>query len=261
MFEKKILVLRTNLLQHANPKTAAWWEDYVKDSAPFMGVKMQTVRTLVRQWYEEQVQGQIELQDQVNLALALFEGEFTEEKLAGTLFLQEVLLPNGALECPRDADRFAALFDSGWIHDWNTCDWFCVKVLGPLIQENGMACADRISQWRTAANLWRARASLVAFVKVAGESAYYPDIADTCRVLIQRQERFAKTAVGWALREISRTDERFVRDVIDENIPYFTSESLKNATKYLGKGTQQHYRDALKSASGGSEGPTSSRKN
>jgi hypothetical protein len=36
--------------------------------------------------------------------------------------------------------------------------------------------------------------------------------------------------------------------VIEGNIRHFSSESLKNATKYLPKDRQMHYRDLLKNA-------------
>lgn len=214
----------------------------MKESAPFMGVKMPVIRTVLHQWYKENVEGILEFSEQLELALSLFDGEYTEEKLAGTLFLQEILLPSGVIKCRRDIDRFAALFASGRIYDWNTCDWFCVKVLGPLIRENGLDCANRISRWRSAKNLWQARACLVPFVKVADNSVYYPDIEVSCRVLIRREERFAKTAVGWILRDISKYDVAFVRRVIEGNIKYFSFESLNNATKYFEKRDQGHYR-------------------
>ena len=38
-------------------------------------------------------------------------------------------MPLGAIEWQMDVPRFAALFAEGWIYDWNTCDWFCIKVL------------------------------------------------------------------------------------------------------------------------------------
>ena len=83
---------------------------------------------------------------------------------------------------------------------------------------------------------------MVPFVKVAGNNAYYPSIERTCRVLIRREERFAKTAVGWILRDISKHDQAFVQRVIEENIEHFSSESLNNATKYFQKDDQNHYR-------------------
>ena len=248
MFEAERLALRARLQQQANAKTKTWWENYVKDSAPFLGVKMPTIRSIVHDWYGEQVEGKLDLAQQFDLALALFAGEYTEEKLAATLLLQEILLPQRAVNCASDIDRFAALFQDGWIYDWNTCDWFCVKVLGPLIEENGWECAAPIAAWRDAENLWQARASLVAFVKVAGDSAYYPAIAASCQALIRRPERFAKTAVGWILREISRHDEPFVRQALEENIQHFSPESLKNATKYFDTDARAHYRQLLAKA-------------
>jgi 3-methyladenine DNA glycosylase AlkD len=241
-------ILQQSLAAHANPKSKAWWERYVKGSAPFLGVKMAAIRSIVHQWHEDHVGGDLDLNRQLDLALALFEGEYTEEKLAGTLFLQEILLPADAIQCARDLDRFAELFSEGRIHDWNVCDWFCVKVLGPLIEQEGFPCAERIAIWRDAANLWQARASLVAFVPVADVVDCYPLIERSCQVVIQRPERFAKTAVGWILREISKHDTHFVRRVLDEQIQHFTSESLKNAVKYLSAKERKAYRRMLKEA-------------
>jgi 3-methyladenine DNA glycosylase AlkD len=248
VFEKQIAILQDNLQKHSDAKAKAWWENYVKESAPYLGVKMSLVRSELQQWHHEHIEGRLALPEQQELALALFEGTYTEEKLAGTLYLQEILLPIDALDCGRDINRFAALFDEGLIYDWNVCDWFCIKVLGPLIKEYKSPCANRIASWRSAANLWRARASLVAFVPVAGDSAYYPAVERSCAVLIVRPERFAKTAVGWILREISKYDETFVRRVLDDTIQNFSAESLKNATKYFEKEDQAHYRQMLKKA-------------
>jgi len=248
MFNEQTALLHKTLQAHANPETKVWWENYVKESAPFIGVKMPLIRSLVHQWHREHITGRLDLPEQVDLALALFAGAYTEEKLAGTLFLQEILLPAGAVNYERDIDRLATLFDSGRIYDWNTCDWFCVKVLGPLIQANGLACAKRIAEWRSAENLWRARAALVAFVKVASERMYYPAIEVSCATLIRRPERFARTAVGWILRDISRYDEAFVRTVLEQNIQHFCAESLKNATKYFPKECQKRYSDMRRHA-------------
>lgn len=242
MFREQKLKLRESLERHADDKTKAWWENYVKGSAPFMGVKMSAIRTVLHRWYKAEVEGSLEYPAQLELALSLFDEQYTEEKLAGTLFLQEILLAANIIKYKRDVARFADLFTDGRIYDWNVCDWFCVKVLGPLISENGLNCANRISEWRNAENLWQARACLVPFVKVADNSVYYPNIGLSCRVLIRREERFAKTAVGWILRDVSKHDKAFVRRVIEENIEYFSSESLRNATKYFEKDDQNHYR-------------------
>jgi 3-methyladenine DNA glycosylase AlkD len=51
-------------------------------------------------------------------------------------------------------------------------------------------------------------------------------------VLIRRDERFAKTAVGWILRDLSKYDPETVAAFVRENLPYFSTESIRNALKY-----------------------------
>jgi 3-methyladenine DNA glycosylase AlkD len=243
-----IAPLLSMLEAKANPKAKAWWEGYVKHSAPFLGVGMPIIRKLVHQWHRELVSGELDAARQVDLALALCHGKHTEEKLAATLFLQEILMPSGALKWEREIERFAALFVTGAISDWNVCDWFCVKVLATLIQLEGEPCARRISEWHQAAVLWQARASLVPFTKVADDARYYSLIEASCATLIRRHERFAKTAVGWILRDISKYDSRFVERVIRDNLAHFSRESLRNATKYFDGDERKRYLKALRNA-------------
>ena len=96
--------------------------------------------------------------------------------------------------------------------------------------------------------MWQARASLVAFVPVAENTDYYPLIERSCQVVTRREERFAKTAVGWILRDVSKHDRAFVERVINENIGHLSRESLKNATKYLSKEEKAAYLLLLKDA-------------
>ena len=249
MYKSHIATFQKLLHKNADPKVKEWWEGYVKQSAPFRGVKMPVIRSVLHQWHKEFVENNLTVERQMELALALFYEKYTEDKLAGILFLQEILLPAGAIRYEKDIDRFAALFIAGGIYDWNVCDWLCMKVLGPLIQKEGQQCAGRISKWRSAENLWQARASLVAFVKVAEDRSYYPLVQRSCETLIKREERFAKTAAGWILHDISKYDKSFVKKLIKKDIEKFSVESLRNATKYFSMGEQKIYLQMLKDAS------------
>jgi 3-methyladenine DNA glycosylase AlkD len=121
-------------------------------------------------------------------------------------------------------------------------------VLGSLISKEGQACAARISDWRGAENLWQARASLVAFVPVNSEADYFPLIEKGCRTLIRRDERFAKTAVGWILRDVSKHDASFVKRIITATISDFSTESLKNATRYFSEQEKNEFRQLLRNS-------------
>ncbi len=87
MHAKLIQQLHSRLCRHASETRKHWWENYVKGSAPFLGVKMGDIRTVVSKWHQQQVAHQLPPDQQLELALALFEGEFTEHKLAGILLI------------------------------------------------------------------------------------------------------------------------------------------------------------------------------
>ncbi len=125
-----IQALATRLDALATEASRAFWERYLKGTVPFRGVPMAAIRKAVHGWWRDDGPSARAPPAQKGLALRLFEGAFCEDKLAGTLVLQEVLLGELTL---RDVDTLASLFDRGLIADWNTCDWFCVKVLGKLV--------------------------------------------------------------------------------------------------------------------------------
>ncbi len=231
--------LQVRLNAHATAATREWWTRYLRGAASFRGVKMGDVRMAVHAWFEEeQLSEHLSVGRQKDLALMLFEEDYAEDKLAGILFLQEILLRAGELDCRSDLPRFARLFDQGYIHDWNVCDWFCVKVLGPLAEREGEACARAILGWRGANSVWQRRASVVAFVNLAKKGdrnfpGFTEMVLDNCSHLLESQERFAQTGVGWVLRELSRSDQDRVVGFVEANLEHVSREGLKNATKYL----------------------------
>lgn len=86
------------------------------------------------------------------------------------------------------------------VADWNTCDWLCVRVLGPLIERHGEVAARTIAGWRDAAGLWRRRAAVVAFVDLVGrDEEPFPGcrqlVLDTCA---SKPTRSAWRRPAWA---------------------------------------------------------------
>lgn len=234
-----VLHLQTSLQQVASPETKAWWEKYLKQVIPFRGLSLPKTREQFLQWYKYYQVHTFSLETQLEMALTLFRAPFTEDKLAGILFLQYYLYMH--MDWRYLLKKYETIYAEAFIFDWNTCDWFCLKVLTPMIIQEGEACAQGIIRWKEAPYLWQARSSIVPFVKVADQAHYYPLIETASTALIQREERFAKTAVGWILREISKHDPTFVKAFIDTHIAYFSKESLRNALKYFDSRVRKTY--------------------
>ncbi len=205
----------------------------------FRGVGMQINRKLLVSFIKDNQLDKWPLEEQLSLAIAFFEEEMAEDKLTGVLYLENYLM--NKIHWSDQLARFQEIFDKRWIFDWNVCDWFCVKVLGPIIRENGYQAAEVLANWSEADYLWQARCSIVPFVKVADKPEFYPLLIQACIKLIQREERFSKTAVGWVLHDVSKTDPGFVISFVEQYLVYFSNESLKNALKYFNKPRQQFY--------------------
>jgi len=218
----------------------------MKGVIPFRGVGIPRNRELLAEWRKTNGIDTWSLEDQLELALAFFKEPIAEDKLTGILFLQNFLY--NKLPWEMLLEKYEEIYKRELIFDWNICDWFCVRVLGPTIKDNGKQCAKVIANWKDADYLWQARSSVVPFVNLASESNYYPYINDSCAVLIDREERFSKTAVGWVLRDISKHDEQFVISFVDNHLKSFSTESLGNALKYFEKSKKNEYLQELKKA-------------
>lgn len=218
----------------------------MKGVIPFRGVGIPRNRELLAEWRKNNGIDRWSSEDQLELALAFFREPISEDKLAGVLFIQNFLY--NKLPWKVMLNRYEEIYEKELIFDWNICDWFCVRVLGATIKENGGQCAKAIISWKDAEYLWQARSSVVPFVNLASEQNYYPYIKEACTALINREERFSKTAVGWVLRDISKHDEQFVISFVDNHLKFFSKESLGNALKYFEKGRKNEYLQELKKA-------------
>jgi 3-methyladenine DNA glycosylase AlkD len=243
---KKIENLYARLDKISNKKTKVWWEKYLRNTIEFRGVNLVNIREELHKWYKSEKIETHSDDEQLDLALQFFRGKYAEDKLAGVLFLQDYLYKKTDWKIL--IPKFEKLFTDNLIYDWNVCDWFCVRVLGPMIKENGINCARAISKWRRSKNVWQARASLIAFVGLTKEVKYRKIILDSCENLIKREERFAKTAVGWILRVLSKTDKACVVNFLQNNFYYFNLESLGNAIKYFSAAYKKIYFGRLRAA-------------
>lgn len=73
-------------------------------------------------------------------------------------------------------------------------------------------------------------------------------LLNSCSVLIKRDERFAKTGVGWIVRELSRHDKEAVREFVESHRKSFSPESIKNALKYVADSERKKYLPGLQPA-------------
>ena len=237
--------LRVALEAQATERSRRFWTGYVRGSPPFLGVPMRGVRAVVADWWRNERLDAVPRAQQLEAALALFEGEHAEERLAGILVLAEHLGPSLVVD---DLPAFARLFEKRLLSDWNLTDWFCVKVLAPMIRQDPKppTVARAVAAWRESEPLWQRRAACVAFVPLAPEGGArigaLPDLVEVaCEALVADPERFAQTGVGWALRELARAEPERVRAFAERHLERLSMEAVRS----LGKGLPEDVAERL----------------
>ena len=112
--EQFVHSLQHRLQDKASSKTKAWWENYLKGASTFRGVPLPAVRSEVHTWWrKEELARQCSAEQQRKLALSLLRKPHREDKLAGMLLIQEILLSRGQIAWRRDLPSFARLFTRG----------------------------------------------------------------------------------------------------------------------------------------------------
>lgn len=243
MLHDNIAALQKSLNDYADPKTQKFWTSYMKGAASFRGVSMKDIRRCVHAWWLGRELSKQNIRMQKKMACMLFEEVHTEDRLAGIIVLSEIIFPSLT---SADISSFAQLFQRGYIADWNVCDWFCIKVLGNLIRENkeNTRIVDIISSWRYERSLWQRRATCVSFVQLAQYGEHIlpglPDIIlRNAEFLVKDTERFAQTAVGWVLRELSCYDRTLTVQFAERNITYLSREAIHSLAEKMPKKEKQ----------------------
>jgi 3-methyladenine DNA glycosylase AlkD len=115
---------------------------------------------------------------------------------------------------------------------WDTVDWLATRIVGVRFRQNPELISSTHSRWIKSGNIWLQRVSVLFQLK-------YKDKTDmkllfsTIQELSESDEFFIQKAIGWALREYSKTDPAVVQKFIDENelAPLSRREALKVISK------------------------------
>ena len=230
MLSTQIGDLSTRLGAAADEAKQVWWTNYVK-GARFLGVPMAETRAIALDWYRGG-----ETSDPVGLCLELGRHPISEVKLAGIAIMEHDLVPSGVMSVS-DLDRVRLSLSAGGYDDWNTCDWLCVKVIGPLVGAGARTDHDGILAWSSSDVLWEKRASLVGFVNLLAReepsAGFDGAFLTAARMVVGDERRFAQTAVGWTLRELSHREPDLVHRFVTDHRSLMSSEAEANSTKFL----------------------------
>lgn len=117
---------------------------------------------------------------------------------------------------------------------WDFVDEIAAHLVGNVLSANRKEVRPIIEQWIDDDDMWIRRTALIAHLKHKHETDARQLFAH-CLRRAHEKEFFIRKAIGWALREYSKSDPRAVGAFIKRNEKRLSNLSIAEASKHLAR--------------------------
>jgi 3-methyladenine DNA glycosylase AlkD len=135
-------------------------------------------------------------------------------------------------------ERDIKLFGRG-LGSWGSVDMFACYLAGPAWRERQVA-DDLIHGWAESSDRWLRRAALVSTVplnsKARGGSGDARRTLEVCTSLVADRDDMVVKAMSWALRELSKRDQKAVVRFLDEHEDSLAARVVREVRNKLSTG-------------------------
>lgn len=205
-----------------NEEQAIPMKKYMKDHFPFLGIKAPVRRELINRFLREN--DMLKKPFQPDFVLALWEKDEREYQYAALDYIEKSLKKLQKEHLPL---METLITTKSW---WDTVDMLAPKPVGKIAKDYPEVISETIEGWAYGDQLWFQRSAILFQLKYKKET----DKALLYRYIKQNadsKEFFIQKAIGWALREYSKTNPESVKRFIEENeLPKL---SIREGSKYL----------------------------
>lgn len=208
--------------QNRDEEKALPMENYMKNHFSFLGIKTPERNILMKQFYQET--GILKESFQSDFVIALWEKDEREYQYAAVDYIGKSLkkLDKQHLSLMEQLIR-----TKSW---WDTVDLLASKPVGTIASDHPKVIAETIEGWAYGDHLWLRRTALLFQLKYKEQT----DEDLLYRYILQNKESkefIIQKAIGWALREYSKTNPASVKVFIEStSLP---SLSVREGSKYI----------------------------
>lgn len=208
--------------QNRNEENAGPMEKYMKGHFPFLGIKKPLRAQLEKQFFKET--GILKEDFQQDFVWTLWQKEEREYQYTALVYLEKSLKKLGKADLPF---MEKLIMTKSW---WDTVDGIAPKPVGEIAARFPEVIAETIDGWAVNDYMWLRRAAILFQLKYKqGTDAellyrYIRENADS-------KEFFIQKAIGWALREYSKTNPSLVKAFIAG--AHLAPLSVREGSKYL----------------------------
>jgi len=223
---KEIEDLRNLFQTHSDSRKAVQMENYMKNNFPFFGLQAPLRRTIQTNWLRSQ-KG-LKLEQKWELIFELWKQNEREFQLTAVDWLMTWNKNDWELDDHRKLEQL--ITTKSW---WDTVDLLasnCVSVYICLFFENNKNTF--ISNWKNSNNVWLQRTCLLFQLKYKS-NVDIQLLNELIAAFHQNKDFFIQKAIGWSLRELSKTFPNQTNEIIAK----YSLEGLakREALKWISK--------------------------
>lgn len=196
---------------------------YMKNHFPFYGIKKPNRAQLQKECFRKyKLRSEEELR---NIIESLWDYEQREMQYAA----MDLAIAHHKLWSPQALGFFEALIrKKSW---WDSVDAIAANLVGKIILRHP-ALQSTMDSWIKSDNMWIRRSALIHQLRFKAKTDH-ERLFSYCTVTMHESDFFIRKAIGWALREHSKTEPELIKSFITRHASSLSALSKKEASKYL----------------------------
>jgi len=224
--DRYISSLTKTFAEHSNSENAVSMQKYMKNKFKFFGIKSTLRRELSKDFLKKE-----DLPDFENIGVIVRElWSLPQRELQ--YFAMELLFKYSKVLQEDDYKLFEfMIINKSW---WDTVDFIAAKIVGSHFLMYPTLRGAISKKWINADDIWLNRTGILFQLKYKGktnEEMLYSYILQHSN----SSEFFIRKAIGWSLREYSKTDSESVTKFVQINENQLSSLSIREALKHIKK--------------------------
>lgn len=216
--------LLKKIVAHANPERAAQQQAYMKSSMPYWGIPKPVLAELTKPIFKKYAP---ENNEEYRYVVSyLFTTATHREQWYVAIDYARMFKK---YICKNNIDLYLDLNMKGqW---WDIIDTVSDHLIGKALLGQP-ALPSLLQQWIKHENMWIQRTALLAQLKYK-EKTDFDLLTDLINQVIDHKDFFIRKAIGWTLREYSKTNPESVKIFIELNRSRLSNLSIKEGSKYI----------------------------
>tara|TARA_B100001250_G_scaffold407497_1_gene428347 strand:- start:325 stop:996 length:672 start_codon:yes stop_codon:yes gene_type:complete len=215
--------LEKQFTKYSNPTFAKQQKLYMRNQFNFYGLTAKQRREIQKPLFKEYITPLTNLKKTTEIL-------WKKDKRDHQYCAQELILQNINNFNPEDIYLFEYIITAkSW---WDTIDFIAPKILGEYFKLYPEKTEKQIEKWLFSNNIWLQRSCLLFQLKYK-QNLNTELLTHIIRSLLDSKEFFINKAIGWILREYSKTNQAWVSNFVKKTKLHHlsTHEALKFINK------------------------------